>query len=81
MHSVILFSRVFDSATSYFTRTGSIKDLLLCLDKGVPVPLGVAYKAGGHYVCAVGYKSDGVLQQVSKDDLFIPAVALVAVAA
>ena len=27
------------------------------------------------------YKSDGVLQQVSKDDLFIPAVALVAVAA
>lgn len=46
--------------TSYFTRTGSIKDLLLCLDKGVPVPLGVAYKAGGHYVCAVGYKTDGV---------------------
>jgi hypothetical protein len=45
---------------SYFTRTGSIKDLLLCLDKGVPVPMGVAYKAGGHYICAVGHKSDGV---------------------
>ncbi len=45
---------------SYFTYTGSIKDLLLCLDQGVPVPLGVAYTASGHYVCAVGHKSDGV---------------------
>lgn len=45
---------------SYFTYTGSIKDLVLCLDAGVPVPLGVAYKASGHYVCAVGYKSSGV---------------------
>ena len=45
---------------SYFSHTGSIKDLLLCLDKGIPVPLGVAYKAGGHYVCAVGHKADGV---------------------
>lgn len=45
---------------SYFTYTASIKDLLLCLDKGIPVPIGVAYKASGHYVCAVGHKSDGV---------------------
>lgn len=45
---------------SYFSYTGSIKDLLLCLDKGIPIPLGVAYKASGHYVCAVGYRSDGV---------------------
>ncbi|NJN23936.1 MAG: hypothetical protein HC810_05510, partial [Acaryochloridaceae cyanobacterium RL_2_7] len=45
---------------SYFSYSGSIKDLLLCLDKGIPVPLGVAYKASGHYVCAVGYRSDGV---------------------
>jgi hypothetical protein len=45
---------------SYFSYTGSIKDLLLCLDKGVPVPIGVAYKASGHYICAVGHRADGV---------------------
>lgn len=45
---------------SYFTYTGSIKDLVLCLDKGVPVPIGVAYKSSGHYVCAVGHRADGV---------------------
>ena len=45
---------------SYFTYSASIKDLVLCLDKGVPVPLGVAYKASGHYVCAVGHTKDGI---------------------
>lgn len=45
---------------SYFSYTGSIKDLLLCLDQGIPVPLGVAYKASGHYICAVGHRADGV---------------------
>jgi hypothetical protein len=45
---------------SYFSYTGSIKDLVLCIDKGVPVPMGVAYKASGHYICAVGHRSDGV---------------------
>lgn len=45
---------------SYFTYSGSIKDLLRCLDAGVPVPIGVAYKASGHYVCAVGYNDRGV---------------------
>lgn len=45
---------------SYFSYTGSIKDLVLCIDKGVPVPIGVAYKASGHYVCAVGHRADGV---------------------
>lgn len=45
---------------SYFTYSGSIKDLLRCLDAGVPVPIGVAYKASGHYVCAVGYSDRGV---------------------
>jgi hypothetical protein len=45
---------------SYFTYTGSIKDLVLCIDKGVPVPMGVAYKASGHYICAVGHRADGV---------------------
>ena len=46
--------------TSYFTYTASIKDLIRCLDQGVPVPMGVAYKASGHYVCAVGHRADGV---------------------
>ncbi|MCM1981651.1 C39 family peptidase [Lyngbya confervoides] len=45
---------------SYFSYTGSIKDLILCLDHDVPVPMGVAYKASGHYVCAVGHKAEGV---------------------
>lgn len=45
---------------SYFTYTGSIKDLLLCLDKDVPVPMGVAYKASGHYILGVGYNEKGV---------------------
>ena len=46
--------------SSYFTYSASIKDLILCLDKGVPVPIGVAYKASGHYVCAVGHTAEGV---------------------
>jgi hypothetical protein len=34
--------------------------LVLCIDKGGPVPMGVAYNASGHYICAVGHRSDGV---------------------
>lgn len=45
---------------SYFSYSASLKDLLLALDKGIPVVLGVAYKIGGHIVCAVGYNSKGV---------------------
>lgn len=45
---------------SYFTYSASTKDLCLALDKGIPVVMGVAYKASGHMILAVGYNKDGV---------------------
>lgn len=49
---------------SYFSYSGSIADLVKLLKMGIPVPLGVSYKASGHYVCAVGVRPE-------KDGIFI----------
>jgi hypothetical protein len=37
-----------------FSQTISPKDLYLALQKGIPLPIGVAYKASGHWITLVG---------------------------
>jgi hypothetical protein len=40
---------------SYFSHTLSPKDVLMSLQKGIPVVVGFAYKASGHICIIVGY--------------------------
>jgi hypothetical protein len=40
---------------SYFSYSLSSKDLLMSLEKGIPVVVGFAYKASGHICLVVGY--------------------------
>ena len=44
---------------AYFTKTASIKDVESSLYCGIPVPIGVAYKGGGHWVVVNGRGPDG----------------------
>ncbi|MEB3339294.1 glycoside hydrolase family protein, partial [Okeania sp.] len=43
---------------TYFSYTLSHADLMLCLQAGYPVVLGVAYKSSGHMVVATGFNLD-----------------------
>ncbi len=43
---------------TYFSYTLSIEDLILCLQAGYPVVMGMAYKGSGHMVVATGFDLD-----------------------
>ena len=44
---------------AYFSMQISPSDLKSAIDLGVPVPIGVAYKASGHWVLVKGYRNGG----------------------
>lgn len=46
---------------AYFTTTASPKDLRHSLEKGYPVPIGVAYKSDGHWMLAKGTRGSSWL--------------------
>lgn len=43
---------------SYFSTSLSIDNAIASLKKGIPMPMGLHYKASGHIVCAVGVDTD-----------------------